>query len=299
MNWRQMHGTQDGNKRIVPQVEALEERWVPAVNVTVHGTTMFIAAPTTGEFALERIFISDDGTNNVNNITVFAGAEFIPNVALHNVVIIGGGGSEHVTYNLNGSLQGRRTIVASLGGSDDAFQLHVQGTIGPGASLAARVFAGSGDDKITMTDKGGVAAGGTLQFFADGGSGNNRISADVQGAIAAGANVSLTLNGGPGNDVINANYLGVLTGTVQVNANGGGGSDNISATITAANGSTGQVLPGRVLGGPGNDVLTFLVRDFGSAITFNQTVNGGSGIDECFRTLNVAQFFCELDHVVN
>jgi hypothetical protein len=299
MNWRQMHGKHDGSKRIVPRVEALEERWVPAVNITVQGTTMFIAAPTTGEFALERIFISDNGTNNVNNITVFADTEFVPNVALHNVVIIGGRGSEHVTYNLNGNLQGKRTIFAHLGASDDAFHLHIQGTIGPGAFLGAQVFGGSGDNKISMTDRGGVADGGTLRFVADGGSGNDQISANVVGPIGAGAHVSLTLNGGAGGDLINANYQGVLTGAVRVLAKGGRHSSRVTVTVTAAKGSTGVVQPGRVLGGPGNDVLTYLVRDFGSAITFDQIIDGGRGIDECFRTLNVAQFFCEHDHVVS
>ncbi len=297
MSWLNTHRTRTG-RTLAPDVEALEERWVPSVAYLIRGSTLIISAPTTQQFAHSTIRITDNGTAGVDNVRVFAETPFAPHTAITSVVIRGGGGSEDVTYTITGPLSSSRTIDARLGGSEDSFQLNLRHGIASGSSLSARVNGGGGMDRIGFKDQGALQSGSSLQFEANGGGDIDKVVANLKGTVAAGASATFDLNGGGGDDAVRLGYGGRLDGTLQFRLNAGAGRDVAVANVVLSGGSTGTLAPSTVSGGGGADRLDFLVHDHGHAVTYNQAVNGGGGTDEVFRTSDVFPTLSEFDNVV-
>src|SRR4051794_23203322 len=89
------------NGSVVPRVELLEDRSLPAVNFFVTGNTLIITGPTTPRSPGESIFIQDNGGSGLNNVTaVSGGASFRPNAVINNVSVSTGRGNDNVFYTL-------------------------------------------------------------------------------------------------------------------------------------------------------------------------------------------------------
>ena len=62
--------------------------------------------------------------------------------------------------------------------------------------------------------------------------------------------------------------------------------------------SSVTVGPSSLLGGPGDDKLTFLVHNPGPALSLNLSLDGDGGFNTAVRTTNVAAFNVQSDTVV-
>jgi hypothetical protein len=296
MSWQTTHRKRPDGSTVHPAVESLEDRLTPTTNFRISGGVLFIAAPTQKQFAENTIVISDNGTGGVNNITVFAETEFVPNVAINAVRVVGGAGRERVVYRLLGSLTVSRNIQVTLGEANDSFSMAVGPHSAIAAALNVTVDTGAANDRITFLSLGTIAANGSLNLTARGGAGQDRISANIQGPVAG--RLRMNLDGGLGADRIAVNYSGVVTGSIGMNIYGRRGNDNLSAKVNMLAGSTGSMIPSLMLGQQGNDRMNFIVRNAGSGRAFNQLADGGQGIDLIRRTSLVYQLNCELDNLV-
>jgi hypothetical protein len=299
MGRQQAGGGRKRTRRFVPTVESLEDRCVPACNFIVRGGTLFVTAPTTPLPTNDRIVLSDNGGNGPNNVVGFCGAPFFPNVPINHVVVRTGPGNDTVTYNLTGDLTTARQVDVRLGRGNNVFSYVQRRNILGGGSLTVNARGGRGDDRLQATLIGSLAANAHLALNFDGGRGNNFLS--VQSAtsvnVAAGASLTENLVGNGASDHVFSTYTGLMNGTFSVNESLGRRSGSLSADVELAPGSQGKVGPSALLGGRGNDRLTFVVHN-GPALANDLTLDGGPGFDTCFRTTNVASFNCESDTIV-
>jgi hypothetical protein len=286
--------------RFVPRVEALEDRRVPTCNFIVQGSTLFIVSPTTPGQVSDRILITDNGGAGPNNVTAFCAQPFFPNVPISNVVVRTGGGDDRVFYNLVGNLTTSRTVSANLGGGSDHFVATIRRNLLTNSSLGINVNGGPGPDNLEAILIGSMGTNSRLAINYSGGGGDNHIRATTASLVnvAAGAVLVENLIGNGRSDRIFGEYQGVLSGTYQINERGGSGPNNLKADIELAAGSNGQILPSTVVGGPRNDILTFLVHNRGFIPANNQFLDGGGGFDVAFRTTNVIVSHVERDHIV-
>jgi hypothetical protein len=286
----------------VPKLEALEERCVPVANFVVQGHLLKVFVPTVAVGQpVNKILVFDNGSNRINNIQVFANnTSFLPNVSINRILFICGGSSDRITYNLTGPVVSGRNVQVFLGGGNDLFQMTVRQDVLAG-KLNVSVDGGAGNDVISLTQIGSLPSS-SLSFTANGGAGNDAVLYTTTSFIDVEPDSHITLNmeGGDGSDLVRARFSGLLNGTMNFILAGDAGVDQVGATVNVAAGSTGQLIPSRVLGGTGNDTLTFLVHNNSmSATTFNQLLDGDGGIDTSLRTNDVIQFHCEHDTVVN
>jgi hypothetical protein len=286
--------------RFLPGVEALEGRLVPAVNFIVQGSTLFIVGPTTRGAGGQQIIITDTGGSGPNNVTAFSTQPFFPNVPISNVVVSTGRADDRVAYNLIGDLTTARLIDVSPGGGADQFTATVRRSLLAGSSLTINAHGGPGPDTLEAVVIGSLAANSRLAFNYDGGSANNTLSVRTASAVSVAAGASLTenLTGGGFSDHIVSRYQGVMSGRLQINARGGRGPNTLSVDIEMAAGSTGQVLPSSLVGGPRQDTLTFVVHNPGTAASNSQSLDGDGGFDTAVRTTNVVVSHVERDRVV-
>jgi hypothetical protein len=316
MRQRTSRGRQDG-RRVLPVVEALEERCLPACNFVVQGSTLFIVGPTTPKGDGQMIQIMDNGGSDKNNVTASCQTAtaatatantigssgvpiFQPDVPIATVEVVTGKGADHVEYDLTNPLMTARSVSASLGRGKDSFMANLKGGLGDGSSLALNVDGGAGPDTLTASLGAGLGHNSRLAIHFRGRGGKNTLSvtADPHADVAAGAALTVDLKGNGTSDTISSTYSGRLDGTYEVHERGGNGRNRLSADIRLAMGSTGQLLPSSVIGGPGNDQLTFTVENPDTVPANNEIVDGRGGINTCTRTDNVVVLHCEHDTVV-
>jgi hypothetical protein len=288
----------------VPRVEELEGREVPTVNMVIAENTLFITPSKTTSltFTGERISIFDNGTNGINNVIAVgtSGRPLVPNVAIFDIIVLGGRQGDRVTYNLTGDLVGRRGLFVDLGAGNDRFDAFLRRNLNRGASLNMSVRGSAGDDRITSTTVAQLASGSSLDVFLQGGGGNDQVRSLTTSfvGVAAGARFDTIVTGGAGDDDIQATYQGQMNGSTGLFVECGGGNDRALANYSLTRGSTGSMPPAVMLGGPGNDDLAMLITNFGTGLTINNFLDGGTGSDDCMRTTNVIGVDCERDQVV-
>lgn len=302
---RRSSGGGPGHKRpYVPRLEELEDREVPTVNMVVAENTLFIAPSRTKSlsFVGERIAIFDNGTNGINNVIAVgtSGRPFVPNVAISDIVVLGSRQDDRVEYNLTGDLRGRRGLFVDLGRGNDIFNGFLRRNLTASASMNISVRGASGDDRISSVTVAQLASGSSLDVFLDGGSGNDQVRSLTTSfvGIAAGARFDAFVSGGSGDDNIQATYQGQMNGSAGLAVTAGSGNDVVTSLYSLTRGSTGSMPPVVVFGDAGNDDLTLLITNFGTGLTLNNLLDGGSGFDEGMRTTNVIGISLERDRVV-
>jgi len=267
----------------VPRLQALDDRIVPTVvsfSTTDHCLTI------TGDGNSETVRIFDNGTGASGNITVRVGggADMQIPAYISQVNADMNGGADTVYYFQEGNLQAHRYLNIQLGSGSDKFETVQMRDIKASTQLALHVEGGSGDD--------------TLNFLK-----STFLNVDMD--IESGATLDAWLAGGDDQDTINFDYRGELDGRIRLNILGEGGADTLRADITLDAGSTGVVadrafpadpyrpmvwmvvdVPVTMSGGDGNDDMTFLIHNFGTAAT-QARMDGGAGVDQGIRTANV------------
>jgi len=289
----------DTRNRFVPAVEALEDRALAAINISVSGNTVFVTAgtPPAGTVQNERVAIIDNGTSGAGNVIIsLKSGVFRPNFAVGQVIVNLVNGNDQVSYTLNGPLtSSSRSIAVSLGRGDDRFTANLLGGTSVSGNLGITVFGQQGNDRLTGTAVGTFAGVSAFGWTTLGGQGDDLLEFQQSANTNENASESITQVGGNGTDRITTNYLGRLNGLFSTTDVGGGGEDRISVTIVVANNSTGQLVGSAVLGGGADDNLTFLIPNSGQAFVFNQVLDGGGGFNTCTRTTNVLAFRCQRD----
>src|SRR4051812_27083405 len=176
--------------RFRPRPEALEDRTVPALTFQVlpnggpgGGAVLRITSNRTSD----SVVINDDGTGNVNNITVGA---FSPGAAVSQVVFNGRRGGDQVTYNLTGDLQGATPLALPPG---------VATAVRAGLPRDLEIHMEKGIDHFTANFNGHSLLA-SAEYFLNVGTGRGRDTVQVnadQGSgtnIAAGARMRVNLN---------------------------------------------------------------------------------------------------------
>src|SRR5205823_8729941 len=135
--------------------EVLEDRTVLSVTFGLSQSVLGgqVLAITSNN-ARDVVTIDDDGTSNVGNIKL-NGQTINANVS--EVLFIGNGGNDSLTYNLNGDLQAARTVTANMGRDNDSFVANLNGNMlaTPNGNLfknglAINVSGGLGVDSLRV-----------------------------------------------------------------------------------------------------------------------------------------------------
>jgi hypothetical protein len=275
-----------------PQLEALEDRWCPACDVSLIGSTLLI--------------IGDSADNYIAFVNVGSGIVHVEADAvtrdyaetIDRVIVRTGAGNDSVFVNDNdfdfvGGIS--RHWLIDLGTGDDAAAAHLFGLLDAPASIT--VFGGAGNDNVFVGPVGTIQS--TFLVTLVGGDGNDAITHTSSGFVLG--TMVVAILGGSGDDNLLDFYDlfsvdGMFVGVVD----GGNGTDFLGSGLgtviefdpslpplvfgfdVAANAHANYAM----LGGNGNDSL------FGSCIgrmngQLNVLFDGGDGNDEVFAGLNI------------
>ncbi len=297
-----------------PRFEVLEDRTVPACQVFVSGSTLFIL----GDATAHTIFINDNGGNGTTSspsgttgaaaftaaptqisVTCDGMTQTFQNptsgspINITNVIINTGTGASRtkndvVFYLFSQGLQGgaQRTITTTLGGRFGTFQM----------LFGTTTTTTGGSTTVT----GGIQQSANLSVTVNGANraGSYREAVDAINDFGIGAQSSafFNLQGGQGDDTVAVNLSGFLdkTAGLTVVANGNAGDDRVFENLNVAGGRTIAV----VNGGAGNDALgLFAVFDnstqaeippqFQNPANVTAVLNGSGGHDIGYLTPNV------------
>jgi hypothetical protein len=239
-----------------PRVESLEDRCLPAASISIlPGNVLQVS----GSNRNDHIQIIDNGTSSTNNVIVVADrTEFIPGVAVSNVVVRTRGGNDNVVYRQTGTLQRNisRFVNVFLGSGNDRFHAQLPGGLVTGASLTIDVHGGTGSDNESIGGGGDIPAGATLTAILDLGTQGGAITTAYQSQIKG--SLIVFGAGGPGNDVLD----GILTlnpgstGALSVQYQGGFGDNRFFLNIRQVSLLDRLSINASVDGGPGNNVAT-------------------------------------------
>jgi hypothetical protein len=278
--------------RVVPRVEALEERQVLSCTVGVNNGVMTI----TGDSGANTVTIDQTflGTVSVKADSLTTSASGIKEIRVNTL-----GGNDTVKYNLNSLISflpwlrtdqyGSQKVKVNLGSGNDKFQTAMcPQHLKSGASLAFDVNGGVGDDYLRVDMSTYAFApdyGASLSVKLDGSFGKDDVAASYKGELDG--NLSIVAIGGPG-----TGWLAGLDGNDTVAA-------NVQLTTGPHNHSEGLAYV-RVQGGFGNDRLTLATRKDSSLdpAAVDAAADGGPGSDMLTRTWNVIQTSCEQDFVI-
>ena len=261
---------------------------------TSGAATLFI----TGTNKADIIKIDDNGTGSAGNIivTLGNGNVYATKSGIAQIELLGKGGDDQVSYNLDGDLVAPRVVLVDLGAGNDKFTDNLTGAINGASGLDLEVYGNTGNDTMTSNQTGATLLGNATTYF-EGDDGNDTLSYSGSGLIASGASVNPEFSGGGGNDTIRSNYAGLIVGNYMYNltADGGSGNDNIAVNVAIAAGSTGSVgsalgTPAAITGGSGNDTIRFVVAADPAATQAKvyAVAVGGTGKDTVSRTAAVA-----------
>lgn len=287
-----------------PQLERLENRWCPAVDVSVIGRTMFIR----GDAGGDTITITDNGIGGISGAIVGpGGTDTAAGTNIQNIYVFGNDGNDIVNYTLTGVLNQRRNMFVYLGNGDD--QANLNFNAGLDTSFLYVVVTGwNGDDQITA-DLGSVNRS-TVTFleylqrnndtttyrfnglidtsivtaFADCGYENDDFNIDLNNVNSSRVSISAWLSAG--NDTMDARLLGVFTGNsvVAINTWDGYGNDTVTYQATGANVGTGTVLSLNTYSYQGNDLVNLT---YSGIVDGWLSMNVAGGMDSDNFTANI------------
>jgi hypothetical protein len=244
----------------------------------------------------DTITINDNGTVAPGNISVNLpnGTTYTSKGGISVVKVQDGSGSDHVTYDLTGTLTSPQSVLINMGAGNNVFTGNITSDINTANGLDLEVYGGAGNDNMVVNQTGATLAGAFVPYFS-GGSGNNTLTYNGTGTIAASASVSPEYGSSSGNDTINTNYSGQIDGNYMYNltSKAGTGTDTINNNVFVGAGSTGSVgysstTPAAIEGGKGNDKIRFAIAaDPSSTASIDAVVIPGSGKETITRTSNV------------
>jgi hypothetical protein len=286
--------------RVLPRLEALEDRAVPS---TVSFDPATATLTVTGTAGKDAIVITDDGTNNAGAVVVTGNGATLftsgPTAGVNQVHTINvntlGGKHDSVQYNLIGNMvNNNRSIAATFGsGKGDTFAGNVNGNL-VNAFLLLQATGGNGGDRLTGTVTGSLNGASFLALLYKGGTGKDQISIDATNSVNIGplAQMTVEADGGAGSDQVTVGYEGQLQGAFFLDASGSAGNDRVSATVTLDGVSNGLLFgptspntgkaAAQVTGGGGRDRLSFEVDLSGTLKPASAAeVDGGAGLDAC------------------
>ncbi|WP_171472472.1 hypothetical protein [Frigoriglobus tundricola] len=188
----------NNNTRLVPHLEGLEPREVPAVQIFVTDHVLHVI----GDAHADTITVRDNGQGT---ITVTDGGEKVTASGIHEVSIVTGRGADRVSYKLTGPLKTTEDI---------------------------GVWLGRGADRANFNFSDGVATGGHLKLAVHGGPGADREAVTI-GSIAKGGTAVLDLYGGKGNDTLSLHASGTDSGSLSADLHGGSGHNTETVDVTA------------------------------------------------------------------
>ena len=307
MHLRKKSAATGRSGRVLPRLEALEDRNCPSV--VLQGHTLLLSGDASGD----QVTIRDGGHGNVTATLVDAHGHRSTRsaVGVSQIVLNSNGGADRVDYALTGTLTTSETILLNLGNRNDAVNLNfLKGVSAP--SLTVHVSDGQGQDMVSAQfgtihntvvdyqvhlgngpDVANVALNGAVTGTArvglglTAGSGVDTLNVQMHGNIAATAQVAINAKGGLGDDSIHVDYWGQLAGTLSIVEQGVAGWNYLESSVHLAAGSTGS-LTDHILGGTSDDLMILQAFTAGSHLRYQSLLaNGGAGFNQAMVTPNV------------
>jgi hypothetical protein len=300
------------NRRTKCQVEALEDRQLPAVTLTLmnNGATLSIKGDAQGEWInIDQNDDTDQLMVSYQRVADMPSGASLPistfqSSTIKKIVVDLGAGDDVLNYTLDGrTMQWAKNISIDMGAGNDAAYLEFQGlmimplanaqevlvgtdpVIYPQpqqadllANLSIDVQGGAGDDVI-QSSFGNIHQG--LTYQASGGAGNDTLYIQETGSMSSSARVLFDQDGGAGDDKlwVDLGSQNLAAGAkVVVNQRGGAGSDHLligdSQTVLG-------LLSLNQSGGAGADTIeTHAQMAWGSTGNVVAVVNGDAGNDQ-------------------
>jgi hypothetical protein len=163
-------------RRLVPRLEAFDERCLPSVTAGyVPGTTYL---QITSDAASDNITINDSG--NTGGVTVLVNGVLVGtfNDPVSAILVDGGDGNDVVTYNLTATLVSSRNIDVHLGKGNDAFTANLSNQgLAQYVSLDISTYGEGGGDTLTLNAQNFSSdQNSILNFDYVGGAGKDKIN---------------------------------------------------------------------------------------------------------------------------
>ncbi len=273
-------------RRMKCQVEALEDRQLPAVTLTLlnNGTTLSIQGDAQGEWVnIDQNNDTDQLMISSQRITDMPTADQPPislfqSSTIKKIVVDLGAGDDVLNYTLDGrTMQWAKTITVDMGAGNDAAYLEFRGLMIMPLVSSQSLVVGGGTDPVIYPPPQPADLLANLSIDVQGGTGNDIIQSSF-GNIHQG--VTYRASGGAGNDTLYTQESGSMSSTSRVlfDQDGGAGDDKLWVDLGSQNLEAGAKVVVNQRGGAGNDHL--LISD-------NQTVlgvlslnqSGGAGAD--------------------
>jgi len=255
-----------------------------------------------GDDSANHIDIADTGGSAAGNIAVACDGQLFHNTGkITGIRLRARGGNDIITYTLSkGLTTGQiRNLQIDTGEGHDNVRVTLSGNLTSTSRLRLRVGGGTRDSRIKVIESGSIASNASVLMNLSAGGDANKIAVTNTATISSGGSLVTNLSAGGNFNFLQVRQTNQVVGRMTVNASVSGLYERIVDSLTLASGSTGLVTA-NVQGGPGNDNLRFVVRKqvvFDSA-GLDVSLNGGAGLDSCFRTSRVVAQNCEFDHVV-
>lgn len=306
------------NRRTKCQVEALEDRQLPAVTLTLlnNGTTLSVKGDAQGDWVnIDQNDEADQLTVSCQRVVDMPTADQPPislfqSSTIRKIVVDLGAGDDVLNYQLDGqSMRWEKSINIDLGAGNDAAYLEFRGLmivplvssqgiivdrptqpiISPQppadllANLSIDVQGGAGDD-IIQSSFGKIHQGVT--YRASGGAGKDTLFTQESGSMSSSARVLFDQDGGAGDDKLwvdlGNQYLEAGT-KVVVNQRGGSGNDHL---LISDNQAVSGLQSLNQSGGAGADTIeTHAQLGWSSTGSVIAVVNGDTGNDQMLMHL--------------
>ncbi len=273
-------------RRMKCQVEALEDRQLPAVTLTLlnNGTTLSIQGDAQGEWVnIDQNDDTDQLMISSQRITDMPTADQPPislfqSSTIKKIVVDLGAGDDVLNYQLDGSsMRWAKTISVDLGAGNDAAYLEFRGLMIVPLVSSQEIVVDRPTPPLFWPQPQSADLLANLSINVQGGAGDDMIQSSF-GNIHQG--VTYRASGGAGNDTLYTQESGSMSSTSRVlfDQDGGAGDDKLWVDLGNQNLEAGAKVVVNQRGGAGNDHL--LISD-------NQTVlgllslnqSGGAGAD--------------------
>lgn len=295
-----------GRARFRPQLEMLEMRLVPRVNlfnnIDLDKDGQFDDFRIVGDKQSTRVFIEEDPAAGGFHLSIDADSNgsfdqsvrgdfpklFFGGVTSPVIVIILGGGNDAVNSKaVSAFTGGSRTYLIDLGDGNDRVVFDMQGnSASANTSFDLNVAGGRGADKIDLFFNDIAAS--LVAISVSAGAGSDSLALDFSGSVDAGSRVQAEYALGDGNNNFFAS-LGSIGDSVgaaafDLQVDGGANVDNLQVQINGAvgNGSLGSFLAFTANLGEGNDLLFLDLKNafsIGANSVVQITARGGGGHD--------------------